>query len=262
MGAARTRVDARLSLAIETDHGYLPGFWTMFDALTSLYEGFVARSYAGQVQALVLLDRYDSWLSRPLAQVGAAHAAALMANAAEARRHMAALSPEMRAAPRIRSRVDHVEALIISKEDGLTAGALAAVAAGDQAAEDGHLLWAVEAWHLAVRLGRADLVSDQLSEAAADRPGTVASLYSSHAGALMEEDPVALDTVMRTFNRRGFWASPGIVEGCLLMIVVSDSPALLCRRFGSRASGAIWVAGFHAAWSCWAPFARSARICS
>ena len=37
----------------------------------------------------------------------------------------------------------------------------------------------------------------------------------------------------------GVWASPRIVEGCLLMVEVSHSPALLCNRFGCRACGTI-----------------------
>ena len=37
----------------------------------------------------------------------------------------------------------------------------------------------------------------------------------------------------------GGWASPRIVEGCLLMVEVSHSPALLCNRFGCRACGTI-----------------------
>ena len=42
----------------------------------------------------------------------------------------------MRAVPRVRSRVGHVQALLVSLEEGLTAGASAAVTAGDLAAED------------------------------------------------------------------------------------------------------------------------------
>ncbi len=201
---ARRTVDVRLELAVETDRGDLPGFWTMFDALVLLYEGHARRSYDAQLEALLLLDRYDSWLSTPLARVGAAHAAALMANTDDAREQIEELTPEMRAVPRVRSRVGHVQALLVSLEEGLTAGASAAVTAGDLAAEDSHLLWAVEAWHLAVRLGRPDLVVRRLVTTASDRPGTVASLYASHAEALDAEDADALDGVMRDFSRAGF----------------------------------------------------------
>jgi DNA-binding CsgD family transcriptional regulator len=204
LSEARSTIEERLALAVESDRGDLPGFWTMFNALILLYEGHVRSSYDAQLEALLLLDRYDSWLSEPLAQVGAAHAAALMASGSNARQQIEKLSPEMRDAPRIRSRVDHVEALLVSMNDGLTAGALAAVAAGDLAAEDSHLLWAVEAWHLAVRLDSPSLVTERLAETAADRPGTVASLYDAHAQALMAQDPIALDEVVRDFNRAGF----------------------------------------------------------
>ncbi|MGB8359959.1 MAG: LuxR C-terminal-related transcriptional regulator [Acidimicrobiia bacterium] len=201
--SARSTVDKRLALALESDRGDLPGFWTMFNGLILLYEGAAQRSYESQLEALLLLDRYDSWLSEPLARVGAAHAAAVMANGSDARRHIEALSPEMRAVPRIRSRVGHVEALVVAIEEGLTAGAAAAVAAGDQAAEDEHLLWAVEAWHLAVRLGRPDLVSERLADMTSERPDTVASLYSAHADALEALDPAALDLVTQAFRQSG-----------------------------------------------------------
>jgi DNA-binding CsgD family transcriptional regulator len=201
--AARAIVDQRLSLAVESDSGDLPGMWTLYSALLLLYEGDALRSYETQLEALLLLDRYDSWLSTPLALVGAAHAAAVMANADDARSHLAALRPEMHAAPRIRARISHVEALLTSLEEGLTAGAAAAVAAGDEAAADSHLLWAVEAWHLAVRLGSPDLVVSRLAEAAASHPGTVAGLYAAHAQALESENPQVLERVVQDFDNAG-----------------------------------------------------------
>lgn len=204
LGAARAILDERLLLALERDSGDLPGFWTMQNALVLLYEGEARKSYETQLEALLLLDRYDSWLSKPLAQVGAAHAAAIRADASVARHHLGELAPEMRDVPRIRARVRHVEALLVSMENGLSAGAAAALAAGDQAAEDDHLLWAVEAWHLAVRLGDPGLVAARLADSAADRPGTVASLYHAHASALSADDPVALEQVVRNFHRGGF----------------------------------------------------------
>jgi len=204
VGAARSTVDTRLALALESDRGDLPGFWTMFSGLILLYEGAAQQSYDSQLEALLLLDRYDSWLSAPLARLGAAHAAAVMANGSDARQHIGALSPEMRAVPRIRSRVNHVEALLAAMEEGLTAGATAALAAGDLAAEDSHLLWAVEAWHLAVRLGRPELVSGRLAAMASDRPGTIASLYSAHADALEAGNVPALEEVTRGLAQAGF----------------------------------------------------------
>jgi DNA-binding CsgD family transcriptional regulator len=204
VGAARHTVDERLDLALENDSGDSPGLWTLYSALTYLYEGASRTSYETHLEALLLLDRYDSWLSTPLAQVGAAHAAAVMANAGGAREHIGALTPEMREIPRIRSRVAHVEALLTSIAEGLTAGAAAALAAGDQAAVDEHLLWAVESWHLAVRLGSPDLVAKRLDNSATDRPRTVASLYHAHAQALMAEDPASLGRVVLDFKEAGF----------------------------------------------------------
>ena len=204
LAAARSTVDDRLALALDSDRGDLPGFWTMFNGLILLYEGAARRSYDSQLEALLLLDRYDSWLSAPLATVGAAHAAAVMANGSDARSHIEGLSPEMRAVPRIRSRVDHVEALLTAMEEGLTSGAKAALAAGDLAAEDEHLLWAAEAWHLAVRLGRPELVSERLATMSSHRPGTIVSLYSAHADALKAGDVPGLEQVTRDFARAGF----------------------------------------------------------
>jgi DNA-binding CsgD family transcriptional regulator len=202
--AARKTVDERLAMAVDSDSGDLPGFWRMYDGLILLYEGRARAGYDAQLEALLLLDRYDSWLSKPLALVGAAHAAATMADGAEARRLIESLSPEMRAAPRVRSRVGHVEALLTSIEDGLTAGAYTALAAGDQAAEDSHLLWAVEAWHLAVRLGRPELVADRLTSIASEKPLTVADLLCAHAIALASQDPVAIENIARELGRAGF----------------------------------------------------------
>jgi DNA-binding CsgD family transcriptional regulator len=204
LNKARATVDTRLHSALESDSGDLPGFWTLYHALLLLYQGAAKKSYEAQLEALLLLDRYDSWLSTPLAQVGAAHAAAVRAKAGDARQHLEALAPEMRNVPRIRSRVNHVEAFLTALREGLTAGATAALSAGDRAAEDSHLLWAVEAWHLAVRLGNPDLVATRLAEAAAERPGTVASLYDAHAQALMAEDADHLNQVVRAFDGAGF----------------------------------------------------------
>lgn len=204
LAAARDTVTDRLHLALESDRGDLPGMWTLYQGLLLLYEGAARQSYETQLESLLLLDRYDSWLSTPLALVGAAHAAAVMSNANDARRHIGGLAPEMREIPRVRSRVAHVEALLTSIEEGMTAGATAALAAGDRAAEDDHLLWAVEGWHLAVRLGSPHLVTERLAVTAVERPGTVASLYHAHVRALMSEDPAALEEVVRNFDRAGF----------------------------------------------------------
>ncbi|MEX2624097.1 MAG: LuxR C-terminal-related transcriptional regulator [Acidimicrobiia bacterium] len=204
LGAARATVEERLRLALENDSGDLPGMWTLYSGLVLLYEGAAQRSYETQLEAQLLLDRYDSWLSKPLALVGAAHAAAVMANASAARQQIGGLAVEMRQTPRIRSRVAHVEALLASIEEGLSAGATAAVAAGDRAAEDDNSLWAVEGWHLAVRLGRPELVVGRLADSVAERPGTVASLYNAHAQALMAQDTVALERVAQDFNQGGF----------------------------------------------------------
>ena len=206
--AARATVEERLRLALESDSGDLPGMWTLYSGLVLLYEGAAQRSYETQLEAQLLLDRYDSWLSKPLALVGAAHAAAVMANASAARQQIGGLSVEMRETPRIRSRVAHVEALLASIEEGLSAGATAAVAAGDRAAEDDNSVWAVEGWHLAVRLGRPELVAGRLADSVAERPGTVASLYDAHAQALMAQDTVALERGRRTSTRAGSGCSP------------------------------------------------------
>lgn len=202
--AAQMTADARLRAALESDSGDLPGFWTMYHALTLLYGGAARKSYDAHVEALLLLDRYDSWLSTPLARVGAAHAAAVMANLDDARHHLGSLAPEMQGAPRIRSRVNHVKAFLTALEEGLTAGAKAAVEAGDLAADDGHLLWAVEAWHLAVRLGNPDLVTARLAEVAKGHLGTVATLFEAHADALLAEDTTRLEQVVRDFSAGGF----------------------------------------------------------
>lgn len=203
VATARTRVDTRLARAVEIDQGDLPGFWAVFNGLLLLYEGHIARALDAQHEALLLLDRYDSWLSTPLARLGAAHAAAVMADVEQARTHIEAISPELQGMPRLRSRLGHVEAVLTSHVDGVTAGAAAAVVAGDVAADDNHLLWAVEAWHLAARLGAPERVVARLEGVAADRPGTVASLYHRHAAALHTGDPVALEAVVRDFDGSG-----------------------------------------------------------
>jgi DNA-binding CsgD family transcriptional regulator len=81
---------------------------------------------------------------------------------------------------------------------------MAARAAGDLAADDDHLLWAVEAWHLAVRLGRPELVMDRLARVAGERPGSIATLYLAHAQALGSADPEALEDVVHEFEGAGF----------------------------------------------------------
>lgn len=202
--SARAVIDTRLHRALESDRGDLPGFWTLHDAMLLLYEGAARKSHAAQREALLILDRSDSRLSTPLARVGAAHAAVVMADMSDARRHLESVSPALREAPSIRSRVNHVRALLTALEEGLTSGARWAVAGGDQAAEDGHLLWAVEAWHVAVRLGSPDLVAGRLTEAATLNRGTVASLYGAHAEALAAGDTTLLEQVVRRFDESGF----------------------------------------------------------
>lgn len=202
--AVRVRTEERRNRAVESDRADLPGFWSMLHGQVLLYEGRAQASHDALVEAMLLLERFDSWLSRPLALVEAAHAAAVMGLTSDARRYLDAVAPEMVDTPRIRSRWTHVQAQIDALDEGVSKGAARAVFAGDQAAGDHHLLWAAEAWHLAVRLGYPDLVSDRLRDLADDRPGTVATLYSDHAQALAARDLEALGEVFRGMAGRRF----------------------------------------------------------
>lgn len=235
VASARRRADWRRSAALESERGDRLAFWTMVNGQILLYEGLAQDAYDAQMEALLLLERTDSWLSAPLAQVEAAHAAAVLGQPDTARRHLAGVDAAMARAPRVRSRMHHVEALITAATDGLTAGSRAAVAAGDRAADDHHLLWAVEAWHLAVRMGQPGLAVGRLGEVAATRPGTVAELYRDHAAALLVEDAEALADVTRAFAGAGLALLAAETASHLSGIHRGRGDVTLARRASARA---------------------------
>lgn len=204
LAAARRRVDEHLQRSLELGRGDLSGFWTFLRAQLWLYEGHPRRSYDAAVEAARLLAQVDVTGSRPLAQIEAAYAAAVCGRLDLAEARLAEVAPEARALPRFRSRLDLVAAFVAVGGPGLARAADLAVEAGDRAREDGILLWAGEAWHLAVRLGAPQLAETRLAALAVQAPGTAVTVQAAHASALVAGDVDALVEVARRFAAHGY----------------------------------------------------------
>ena len=103
----------------------------------------------------------------------------------------------------VRSRIQFERAAVWVgwTQDGADAAARAALAAGDRAAADTHVVWAAWLFHDAVRLGRPDLVADRLAALARIIEGDLVPCMAAHAEALNAHDGAALDRVSAKFER-------------------------------------------------------------
>jgi len=193
LASARAAVDARRRLAMEADRTDLLALWYLLDAQTTLAEGSPGSSADIADEAVRLLLGHDPFTIGPLAHVEAAHAAAVAGDTARARDWLARVPSSWKLTRRLASRDATVRAWLTLAEHGVEAAVDDAVRAGDQAAADGVFAWALEAWHLAVRLGDAGAVLDRLSRLAASTPTRRVTLTLAHATALADRDPVALE---------------------------------------------------------------------
>jgi DNA-binding NarL/FixJ family response regulator len=78
-----------------------------------------------------------------------------------------------------------------------------ALAAGDRAAADTHLVWAGWLFHDAVRLGRADLVVERLAALTQSVGGELVPTMAAHARAFIDDDGAALGRAASAFERLG-----------------------------------------------------------
>jgi len=202
--AARQRIDDRLQVSSQMRSDELTGFWMLLLSQVLLHEGEPLRSYDVALGSIRLLERSDTSGSLPLAQVEAALAASVSGRTDIALRQLQDIPPEVVGHPRVRARYDLARAAAGIGEYGLQHAAEQAVVAGDRAAGDGILMWAIEAWHLAVRVGLPDTATVRLDEAARAAPDTIAVMLADHARALVAGDVDALIEVARRFAARGF----------------------------------------------------------
>ena len=105
----------------------------------------------------------------------------------------------------VRSRIwlDRANVWVRWAEDGTDTAARLALAAGDRAAADTHLVWAGWLFHDGVRLGRPDLVADRLAALTQSVGGELVPTMAAHARAHVDDDGAALDRAASAFERLG-----------------------------------------------------------
>jgi DNA-binding CsgD family transcriptional regulator len=222
LSAARQRLLVRRQAALAAQQPDRLGLWLFLEAQLTHWEGRPGRGHDLMREALRLLAVRDPAALSPLAQVEAAYAAACAGREEAAAAHLDRVPAVARSTPRVGPRMAQVKALLSAADHGLARAAADAVVAGSWAADHDVLLWAVEAWHLAVRLGEPTAAAPLLARAAADAPGGYASLLAAHAEALRTADEAALEAAAAGFHRAGF--------GLLAAEAAAQSVALHRRR--------------------------------
>jgi len=138
----------------------------------------------------------------------------------------------------VRSRIqfDRATVWVEWHEAGVDSAAGRAVAAGDRAAADTHLVWAAWLFHDAVRLGRPELVVDRLGSLAASIEGELVPTICAHASALGADDAAALDRVSVTFERLGSLLFAAEAAAQAHQVHLRRGEPRLARLAGARAS--------------------------
>lgn len=193
---------ARLETALRSADTTL-GWWLAVTGWLSLEGGDLDGARDRLVDALLTTERIDPVRMRPWVAADLAVIAASTGSTAEAQRRLDQASIDRPSTPRVTIRCAIAQALIDAELLGIDAGAEHALAAGDAAAAAGLVRDAVDAWHLAVRLGRAEGVAERLagSDVPADHPDAV--LAVRHADRLLARDAVGLAAVARDLAAAG-----------------------------------------------------------
>lgn len=201
---ARRLCKEQRTLAVARDAIDCVALWTLLTAQLAMAEGNVRDSAVLANDVVQLCTTSDNLALGPLARVEAAHAAAVMGDIDRARRHLDAVPEPWRTTRRIQSRDGTVRSWLAAHEQGTDAAAEQAIDAGDRADVDGVLGWAVDAWHVAVRLGRADGAAARLRRAAARSGVARVTLLADHATAVAGRDAESLVEVARRFGSSGY----------------------------------------------------------
>jgi DNA-binding CsgD family transcriptional regulator len=204
LAAARQRLVGRRQAALAAEQADVLGLWLFLDAQLTMWEGRPGPGYDLMREALRLIECRDPASLLALAHVEAAHAAISAGREETAVTHLDLVPSVARSTPRVGPRMAHMRALLAAAHSGVARAAADALAAGAWAADHDVLLWAVEAWHVAVRLGAPAAAAPLLAQAAADTPGRYVSLLAAHAEAARAADAAALEAVAAGFHQAGF----------------------------------------------------------
>lgn len=191
------------------------GVWAVLTSLVARPAGRLGLAARRASEAIALAERDDEHGILPTAWGARSMASLTTGDLAEGRRALARLD----ALPRVPNAHlavlrHHIVAGIHALEGDVPAGARAAAAAGEEAADRGQSQWAAHLLHVAVRFGYPELVADRLAEVTAPMEGDLAPLWAEHARALLDGDPGMLERVAEAFLGIGFglWGAEALVQ--------------------------------------------------
>ena len=179
------------------------GLWLGVHGQLLARRGDLRGAYDLLVAAARACERRDPWQLRPLVVAALAEVAASVGNTIEAEQRLLGIADRRGTHARVDTRARCAEAMIAAQREGQDAGRPIAIAAGDAAAGDGRVRDAVEAWHLAVRLGADDGLVDRLRLAGLPADHPLVEVVRAHASAVASGDADQLDAVARRFAADG-----------------------------------------------------------
>ena len=186
--------------------------------------------------ALENLDLSDPYAVRPIALACRALALAGIGELDAAAAALDSIAPTAEDDVRSVPFLGRAQAAIAAIREGPDAGAAIAAAAGREAIATSHVSFGVLALHDAVRLGRCDLVIDDLESATSGCSGRLLLAIAEHARARHAGDGSALDEVAAEFARMG--ARMLVVDALNDAADVHEEP-VAARRSAARA--ALWT---------------------
>lgn len=175
------------------------GLWSAVLGQVSLHRGELTTAITALRDALHLLDPVDTLRLRPVVAADLALAAVQSGDPYLAEQSLERAGVDRVATPRVATRAGLVTAWLTALREGPSAGARAAIDAGDRAAELEHRSVALEAWHLAVRLGRPEAVQGRLAALDRELSSPLLAAVAAHAPAVDARDPEALEEVLHRF---------------------------------------------------------------
>ena len=178
--------------------------WAMILAECQMLAGNIGGGLQTVVGALEVARERDTFSVRGI-QAGVATVLALWLGRHDDARVLHQEIVDQHLVRDVRSRIqfDRATVWITWLDEGPAAAARLALAAGDRAASDTHLVWAAWTFHDAVRLGYPGLVRDRLTAIADSVEGDLVATMAQHAAALAEGDGTKLDRVSAAFERMG-----------------------------------------------------------
>lgn len=174
----------------------LPGAWLFVSAISKLFTGNLAAARRLTAEADLHLSKLDPLGLEPMARGLRAMCEAMAGQCEAARDLIDAVHKESRGTQtRVAVWADRAEAWCIALSGDASAGAGAAVVAGEVAVEGTHYVWGAYALHDAVRLGSPERATAGLRRLADARRGPLVELLADHAEAAANGDVAALVAV-------------------------------------------------------------------